>query len=65
MLGDTVEAALQRVGVTSTRIEEWLGTPCHCEERKHKLNLLDNWARGVIQGSLHRAKEILLGVIES
>lgn len=42
-LGDAVESALTSLGITSERVEKWLGRPCRCRERKRKLNRLDEW----------------------
>ncbi len=50
MLGDALETALSAVGVTTERVERWLGKPCHCAERKEKLNQLSNWAARVMKG---------------
>jgi hypothetical protein len=42
-LGDAVEKALTKVGITKERVETWLGHPCNCQERKEKLNRLSEW----------------------
>ena len=44
-LGDLVEKALTKVGITKERVEQWIGGPCGCEERKRKLNNLTAWAK--------------------
>jgi len=44
-LGDLVEKALTKVGITKERVEQWVGGPCGCEERKRKLNTLTAWAK--------------------
>lgn len=44
-LGDLVEKALTKVGITKERVEQWIGGPCGCEERKRKLNNLTTWAK--------------------
>lgn len=49
-LGDAVEAALGKAGVTKNLVEKWLGRPCNCADRKAKLNQLSNWARRVLTG---------------
>lgn len=49
-LGDLVEAALSRVGLTEERVSRWLGRPCGCRERKDKLNRLWGWARRAMGG---------------
>lgn len=63
MLGDLVQRALAVAGVTSARVEAWLGKPCGCEERKEKLNQLDLWARRVVGGRVERAREYLEGIV--
>ena len=42
-LGDMAEKALTAVGVTSERVERWLGRPCGCKGRKEKLNRFGAW----------------------
>ena len=49
-LGDQVEAALSKVGITTDRVSKWLGRPCRCPERKEKLNLLSIWAKRKLLG---------------
>ncbi len=40
-LGDILEQALEKIGVTKDRVEQWLGRPCNgCTERKRRLNRL-------------------------
>ena len=53
-LGDVVESALSSIGITQDRVEEWLGRPCRCSERKKKLNRLSKWATTVLLSSLSR-----------
>ena len=64
MLGDSIEAALSAVGITSDRVEKWLGAPCNCEERKQKLNRLGLWARRVLRGKTQAAREYIEGVLD-
>lgn len=64
MLGDRVANALATVGVTSERIERWLGTPCGCEERQVKLNQLHAWASRVFRGKIERAEHFLNEILE-
>lgn len=59
MLGDSLERALTRVGITHDRVENWLGKPCGCVERKEKLNALGAWAARVMSGKTERAHEYL------
>lgn len=64
LLGDLVEQALTKVGVTSEKVSAYLGRPCSCKKRRDKLNQLDSWARRVVAGKLedaHKHLESLLG----
>jgi len=54
-----VEGALSAIGITSERVERWLGKKCGCKERRDKLNALDAWARRVLGGNTEGAKEYL------
>lgn len=63
-LGDATAAALEKLGITSERIESWLGVPCNCEERRIKLNQLDTWARRIIKGRTERALDHLQEILE-
>lgn len=54
-LGDVIESALSRVGVTKDKVRNWLGLPCNCAERQEKLNQLSRWARMVLAGTLRGA----------
>lgn len=63
LLGDTLESALTKVGITSERVEQFLGQPCGCEERKRKINQLDAWARRVVSGKLADAQDYLEKII--
>lgn len=65
MLGDTVEKALETVGITQAKVSKWLGKPCNCEERKIKLNALDGWARRVVSGNVAKAKHYLDKIMRS
>lgn len=51
-LGDWVESALTSVGITSERVEEWIGKPCNCAERKEKLNALHRWCYRILGGKV-------------
>lgn len=57
-LGDAVERALIKVGITQERVSAWIGRPCGCEERKQKLNQLSSWAKMVIKDRLPRHRQI-------
>jgi hypothetical protein len=58
-LGDLVEGALQKIGVTPEKVESWLGRPCMCRERKRKLNQLSDWAFRIFHGKSSQPKEEL------
>lgn len=58
-LGDHVESALTAVGITSERVEKWLGRPCGCKARKAKLNKLSDWVSSVVTGTKAEAVERL------
>ncbi len=64
MLGDAVHEALEIVGLTEVRISAWVGD-CRggCEERRRRLNQLDSWARRVVAGKVHRAREYLTKIM--
>lgn len=54
-LGDLLHAALDRVGITPDRVSSVLGD-CRCDERREALN---QWAKRVMNGKVHRAVEYL------
>lgn len=58
-LGDLVHVALSSVGITPERVQNWIGTPCGCEARRIKLNMLGNWAMGTIRGRVKDSKKCL------
>jgi hypothetical protein len=58
-LGDKIGKALEIVGVTSERVEKWLGRPCNCEERKAKLNRLGAWVERILIGKTQNAEQYL------
>lgn len=63
MLGDTIQRALETVGITRQRVKTWLGDCC-CEERREKLNQLDMACRRILKGRIESGKiylERLLG----
>lgn len=59
LLGDLIHQALARVGVTPERVEQWVGAPCNCQERRIKLNQLSNWAATVVRDGLADGREYL------
>lgn len=65
MLGDRIQQALSLLSITGDRVEAWLGRPCHCEERREKLNQLDLWARRVVSGKLSQAKEFFEKIVSA
>ena len=65
MLGDLIEQALQAAGITSARVEEWLGKPCGCKERQAKLNAVQSWAARVVRGKRDQAAEYLHRLLRS
>ncbi len=59
-LGDIVESALTKIGITSARVSRWLGHTCTgCKERQSKLNRLSRWAKRVLRGKSADPKQDL------
>jgi hypothetical protein len=48
-LGDLLEKAFERLGITQEKVEMILGS-CRCRERQDQLNALSAWARRVLSG---------------
>lgn len=65
MLGDAISKALNAIGFPQERASKWLGKPCHCEERRQKLNQLHAWAIQTLNGKLKKAQSFLEDLIES
>jgi hypothetical protein len=63
LLGDVVEAALTKAGITKERVESLLGRPCGCDARRDALNALDLWARRVITGKVADADKHLVDAL--
>jgi hypothetical protein len=63
-LGDSIHTALATVGITPSLVEQWLGRPCGCEERRQKLNLLGAWAKRVVSGKIDKAKQLIHSILE-
>lgn len=63
-LGEFVERALSTLGVTKDRVEQWVGKPCGCRERKQKLDALDKWARQSLAKGGEQAVEYLRRLIK-
>lgn len=63
--GTVIRLALDRVGINSERIENWLGVPCGCREREEKLNAVTAWARRVVQGRVDSAREYLTRLLNN
>lgn len=55
-LGDLVEKALQKVGITEARVSAFLGPNCGCKKRKEKLNQLGAWAQRVFNGDANASE---------
>jgi hypothetical protein len=64
MLGDRIESALSRAGITPERVERWLGVPCNCEERKLKLNQLEAWAKQSLRLRIESSVRFVLSLLE-
>ena len=62
-LGDRIETALHRVGVTQELVERWLDRPCGCDERRERLNQLGRWASRILEGKLRFANQYLETII--
>lgn len=63
MLGDSVQQALETIGITQQRVKDWLGDCC-CEERKEKLNQLDTACRRVLKSKIDEARKYLIQLLE-
>jgi hypothetical protein len=57
-LGDLIERALSIIGITSERVQKYLGD-CGCCDRQERLNSLSLWATRVLSGRTERAEEHL------
>lgn len=64
MLGDTVQKALESVGITQQKVKTWLGDCC-CEERKEKLNQLDMACRRFLRGRIEKGRVYLEQLLET
>ena len=62
-LGDILETALKKVGITQEKVERFLGKPCKCPERRQKLNMLGAWAKRVLTGKTDDAEKHLLNIM--
>lgn len=62
-LGDAIEKALTSVGITSDRVEKWLGKPCGCGYRRDRLNELGFWAQRILSGKTEKAEDFLNGIL--
>ncbi len=59
-LGDRIERALALAGITSERVDAWVGQPCGCRERRDRLNQLGWWTEMVIKNKLTQAAGFLM-----
>lgn len=48
-LGDAVSEALSLIGLTPVVVHDWIGASCGCDQRRHRLNALGNWALHVLR----------------
>jgi hypothetical protein len=64
LLGDILESALSKVGITKERVSKWIGQDCGCSERKEKLNRLHAWAKRVLSGKTEDAEKHLNEITE-
>lgn len=62
-LGDHIEQALTKVGITKQRVSHWLGRDCGCAARQEKLNELSRWAKSTLGDVYENAKSALEEVI--
>jgi hypothetical protein len=46
MLGDLIESALSKVGITHELVEKYVWD-CGCKRRKERFNAVQRWAEGV------------------
>jgi hypothetical protein len=63
-LGTNIEAALRMIGLTSERVEAWLGRPCGCKERVEKLDQLGMWAKRVLRAKTQSPHDELEGILK-
>lgn len=63
-IGDAVEKVLSGISITPERVEEWVGKPCGCRERKWKLNQLGAWMKRLVSGKTEKAEEYLVSIME-
>jgi hypothetical protein len=63
MLGDRIESLLLTVGISSARIESWLGVDCGCAERRDMLNALDTTLRRVTRDGVEKTRHYLMKLI--
>ncbi len=64
LIGDIMEQALERIGISQERVSRWIGKPCGCAERKQRLNQLHQWAIRVTKGRIEKAKEFLEQILD-
>ena len=58
-LGDKVESALKRVGITQDRVKRFTGKKsCGCSKRKEKLNALGKWAKKSIGKTVEESRNL-------
>lgn len=65
MLGDMVESALGKVGITQELVEQYVWN-CGCRRRKERMNRIHQWAENVAQnvyGSIVEGRGALLALV--
>lgn len=63
-LGDIVEEALTKIGITSDKITELIGRDCGCKRRREKMNRLGRWLAKVTSGRFSEAREEFQGLLD-
>jgi hypothetical protein len=59
LLGDRIERALKKVGITKELMVRWMGGCGGCDRRQELLNDIDRWARKVLEGKTRGARKRL------
>lgn len=50
LIGDQIESALSKIGITKERVSKWIGGDCGCRERQELFNEIHLWALDVLEG---------------
>lgn len=59
MLGESIQRALELVGITEERVSRWVGGECGCKDRKERLDRLGVWAWRILRGKWWDVEEVL------